>query len=82
MYVLLDTLTYLQRGGRIGRAQSLVGGILNVKPLLCVRDGEVHPEARVRKRQQGIDKLVEIAGRPARSRRWRSSTAARPSCSS
>jgi DegV family protein with EDD domain len=61
VYVLLDTLTYLQRGGRIGRAQGLVGSILNVKPLLCVRDGEVHPEARVRKRQQGIDKLVEIA---------------------
>jgi DegV family protein with EDD domain len=61
VYVLLDTLTYLQRGGRIGRAQGLVGGILSVKPLLCVRDGEVHPEARVRKRQQGIDKLVEIA---------------------
>ncbi len=61
VYVLLDTLTYLQRGGRIGRAQGLVGGILNVKPLLCVRDGEVHPEARVRKRQQGIDKMVEIA---------------------
>lgn len=62
VYVLLDTLTYLQRGGRIGRAQGLVGGILNVKPLLCVRDGEVHPEARVRKRQQGIDKMIEIAG--------------------
>lgn len=61
VYVLLDTLTYLQRGGRIGRAQGLLGGILSVKPLLCVRDGEVHPEGRVRKRQQGIDKLVEIA---------------------
>jgi DegV family protein with EDD domain len=61
VYVLLDTLTYLQRGGRIGRAQSLLGGILNVKPLLCIRDGEVHPEARVRSRQQGIAKMVEIA---------------------
>ncbi len=61
VYILLDTLTYLQRGGRIGRAQGFVGGILNVKPLLCVRDGEVHPEARVRRRQQGIDKLVELA---------------------
>ena len=63
VYVLLDTLTYLHRGGRIGRAQSFVGGILNVKPLLCVRDGEVHPEARVRSRRQGIAKLVEIATR-------------------
>jgi DegV family protein with EDD domain len=61
VYVLLDTLTYLQRGGRIGRAQSFLGGILNVKPLLRVRDGEVHPEARVRSRQQGITKLVAIA---------------------
>ncbi len=61
VYVLLDTLAYLARGGRIGRAQSLVGGILSVKPLLCVRDGEVHPQARVRSRQQGIAKIVEIA---------------------
>lgn len=60
VYVLLDTLTYLQRGGRIGRAQSLLGGILNVKPLLRVA-AEVHPEARVRSRRQGIDKMVEIA---------------------
>jgi len=61
VYVLLDTLTYLQRGGRIGRAQGLLGGILNVKPLLRVADGEVQPEARVRSRQQGIAKLVELA---------------------
>ncbi|HEX4756280.1 MAG TPA: DegV family protein [Candidatus Dormibacteraeota bacterium] len=61
VYVLLDTLTYLQRGGRIGRAQGLLGGILNVKPLLRVAEGEVQPEARVRSRQQGIAKLVELA---------------------
>jgi DegV family protein with EDD domain len=61
VYVLLDTLTYLQRGGRIGRAQGLLGGILNVKPLLKVAEGEVHPQARVRSRQQGIAKLVELA---------------------
>lgn len=60
VYILLDTLTYLKRGGRIGRAQSLLGGILNVKPLLRVAD-EVHPQARVRSRKQGIDSMVEIA---------------------
>lgn len=60
VYVLLDTLTYLHRGGRIGRAQSLLGGILSIKPLLRVAD-EVHPEARVRSRRQGIDKMAEIA---------------------
>ena len=77
-YVLLDTLTYLQRGGRIGRAQSFLGGILNVKPLLCVRDGEVHPEARVRSRQQGIAKMVDIAAALRPWTAWRRSTAVLP----
>jgi DegV family protein with EDD domain len=60
IFVLLDTLTYLQRGGRIGRAQALVGALLNVKPLLTVNDGEVAPLARVRSRTQGIEKIVEL----------------------
>ena len=37
----LETLEYLQRGGRIGRARAILGGLLNVKPLLTLRDGEV-----------------------------------------
>jgi DegV family protein with EDD domain len=57
--VLLDTLTYLHRGGRIGRAQAFVGGLLNVKPLIGVRDGEVVPLARLRSRSKGIDMIVE-----------------------
>jgi DegV family protein with EDD domain len=44
----LDSLDYLARGGRIGRASSLVGGLLNVKPILTIRDGEVVPLKRVR----------------------------------
>ena len=52
IYVLLDTLTYLQRGGRIGRAQAMLGSLLNVKPLLTVQDGEVAPKARVRSRDR------------------------------
>jgi DegV family protein with EDD domain len=57
--VLLDTLAYLHRGGRIGRAQSFVGGLLNVKPLLAVRDGEVAPIARPRSRAKGIELIVQ-----------------------
>ena len=60
-YVLLDTLTYLQRGGRIGRAQAMLGGMLKVKPLLRVEAGEVHPQGKVRSRTQGIEALVELA---------------------
>jgi DegV family protein with EDD domain len=44
----LDSLDYLARGGRIGRASSLVGGLLQVKPILTIRDGEVVPLKRVR----------------------------------
>ncbi|MGA8522221.1 MAG: DegV family protein [Candidatus Dormiibacterota bacterium] len=57
--VLLDTLTYLHRGGRIGRAQAFVGSLLNVKPLIAVRDGEVVPMARPRSRSKGIEMIVE-----------------------
>jgi len=60
IYVLLDTLTYLQRGGRIGRAQAMLGSLLNVKPLLTVQEGEVAPKARVRSRKQGLTKIVEL----------------------
>ena len=60
IYFLLDTLTYLLRGGRIGRAQAFVGGVLKVKPVLALRDGEVHPQSRVRSQTQGIAALVEL----------------------
>jgi DegV family protein with EDD domain len=44
----VETLDYLQRGGRIGRAQALVGGLLGVRPVLALEGGEVVPRARVR----------------------------------
>jgi len=61
IYFLLDTLTYLHRGGRIGRAQAFVGGMLKVKPVLSLRDGEVQPQSRVRSQAQGVAALVELA---------------------
>jgi fatty acid kinase fatty acid binding subunit len=60
LFVLLDTLTYLQRGGRIGKAQAFMGGLLNVKPVLQIKEGLVHPESRVRSRSQGMARLVEL----------------------
>lgn len=58
----VDTLDYLHRNGRIGRAQHLVGTLLNVKPILQVdRDGFVAPLDRVRGRQQVIPRMVELA---------------------
>ena len=60
-FALLDTLEYLQRGGRIGKGAALVGGLLNFKPILRLSDGEVYPYARPRSRKKGIKKLIETA---------------------
>ncbi len=57
----LDTLEYLHRGGRIGKARSLVGSILSIKPLLHCEDGEVAPFERVRTRTRAVERLFEIA---------------------
>ena len=57
---LLDTLKYLALGGRIGRVQALVGSILNVKPMLTVKDGVLAPTGRVRSRARGMDILYDF----------------------
>ena len=58
-----DTLKYLAKGGRIGKAQSLLGSLLSVKPILTLRDGEVSPLTKVRTRAAGIDYLCNfVAG--------------------
>jgi DegV family protein with EDD domain len=58
--VALDTLEFLRRGGRIGRAQALLGGLLRLKPIVTIRDGEVHPLARVRTRRKALDEIIKI----------------------
>lgn len=50
----VETLEYLQRGGRIGRAAALAGTLLNVRPILAIQDGEVVAVARVRGRQKAL----------------------------
>ena len=58
---LLETLEYLRRGGRIGRAQAFLGSVLNLKPIIAIRDGVVHPVARVRTRARALDQLFRYA---------------------
>jgi DegV family protein with EDD domain len=60
VYFVVDTLEYLQRGGRIGRAQRLLGTLLDAKPLLTVTDGEVAPVETVRSRQRAHERLAEL----------------------
>lgn len=63
--VTVDTLEYLRRGGRIGRAAALVGGLLRMKPILTIRDGEAFPLARVRTRKKALEEMLNICLRDA-----------------
>ena len=61
LLALLDTLVYLQKGGRIGKVKALLGSVLSVKPMLAAKDGELVPVGQVRTRTKGIDKLFDFA---------------------
>jgi fatty acid kinase fatty acid binding subunit len=56
-----DTLEYLERGGRIGKAQAFLGSLLKVNPIIVLKDGEVYPCARERSRARAIDYLYNYA---------------------
>jgi DegV family protein with EDD domain len=55
-----DTLKYLAKGGRIGKAQGLLGSVLSVKPILTTKEGEMAPLTRVRSMAAGLDYLYNI----------------------
>ena len=56
---LFETLEYLQKGGRIGKAQALFGSVLKIKPMIIMRDGEVHPLGRARTFPRALAKMKE-----------------------
>ena len=59
-YFSVATLEFLRRGGRIGRASALLGSVLQVKPVLCIRDGLVTPLERVRTFDRALSRVVEL----------------------
>ncbi|TMC37631.1 MAG: DegV family protein [Chloroflexi bacterium] len=59
-YFSVATLEFLRRGGRIGRASALLGSVLQVKPVLCIRDGLVTPLERVRTFDRALNRIVEL----------------------
>jgi DegV family protein with EDD domain len=60
IFGVLDTLKYVFIGGRLGKAKALLGTLLNVKPLLTMRDGEIMPAGLARTRSKGLDRLYDI----------------------
>jgi DegV family protein with EDD domain len=60
IYFLVNTLEYLQKGGRIGGAKALLGELLQVKPILTVRGGQVEPFEQQRTKRRALARLVEV----------------------
>ena len=60
VYLTVETLEFLHRGGRIGGAQRFLGTALNLKPILAVEGGRVEAVERVRTRSKALDRVVEI----------------------
>lgn len=59
----LDTLEYLEKGGRIGKVSALLGSVLNIKPLVRVDNGVYVPLDKARNQNQAVRKLVEHMGK-------------------
>jgi DegV family protein with EDD domain len=59
-YFSVATLEFLRRGGRIGRASAMLGSVLQVKPVLCIRDGLVTPLERVRTFDRALNRIVAL----------------------
>jgi DegV family protein with EDD domain len=60
--LVVDTLEFLHRGGRIGGAQRLLGTALNMKPLLYVEDGRIEPLERIRTKAKALGRMLDLLG--------------------
>jgi DegV family protein with EDD domain len=60
MIFYVETMDYLERSGRIGKAQAILGSMLNIKPILFIEDGDIIPLEKVRTTEKAIEKLFEF----------------------
>ena len=60
VFIALDTLEYLKRGGRISGAQAAIGTLLSVKPIITIKDNKVEASERVRTRSKARERVIEL----------------------
>ena len=63
LIAMLDTLEYLKKGGRISKTVAFAGGLLNIKPVICIEDGEIKMLGKARGSKQGNNLLVQEIGK-------------------
>ena len=62
VFVAMDTMEFLKRGGRIGKARAMLGSILNIKPIITTNDGEIVPHSRARTIKKAISSMINDMG--------------------
>ena len=60
LLIVFDTLEFLAKGGRIGKVSSLLGTLLNIKPVVTIKDGELIPSGKVRSHAKGKERLLQF----------------------
>jgi DegV family protein with EDD domain len=60
IYFVVDTLEYLQKGGRLGKAQALLGTALQMKPILALEEGVIEAKERIRTKSKAVARLREL----------------------
>jgi DegV family protein with EDD domain len=61
VYMVVDDLKHLQRGGRINPSVTFVGGMLGIKPLLTIKDGIIDSYGKERGKRRAMEKLIDIS---------------------
>ena len=61
LYVTVDSLEHLQKGGRLGKASALAGAILNIKPIISMKDGELQAESKVRGSKKALKAIMDLS---------------------
>ncbi|HEY4552400.1 MAG TPA: DegV family protein [Bacillaceae bacterium] len=64
-YFMVDDLSHLQRGGRLSSAQAIIGGLLNIKPLLHFQDKVIVPFEKIRTRKKAMKRITDLLGEAA-----------------
>jgi len=73
MFFAMETLEHLHRGGRIGKAATLLGACLRIQPVLTLAEGQVQPVTLTRSRQRALDRVVEETAKAVGTRPIRAS---------
>ncbi|MDR2650120.1 MAG: DegV family protein [Clostridiales bacterium] len=61
VFFTLDSLEYLQKGGRVGKVSALAGSLLNIKPIIVMQNAELNPVNKVRGRQKALERIIVLA---------------------